>query len=485
MTRDDTRFPDGFLWGAATAAQQIEGGRHEDGRADSVWDQFAATPGHIADGSTPSVACDHYHLWREDVQHLAWLGVQAYRFSIGWPRILPQGSGRHNARGLDFYDSLVDALLAHGIRPFVTLNHWDLPQSLQDTGGWVTRDTAERFVEYAQVVAHRLGDRVQDWVTHNEPWCIATLGYEEGHHAPGHRNPREAMTVSHHLLLSHGWATQVIRNESPGAQVGIVLNLYPITAASSSEEDRNAVRQLDGLFNRWYLDPLYKGSYPQDALQDRVDWGHLDEAVLPCVAAGDLQSIATRLDFLGINYYTRIVARRGDDGRPRGVRVVPREELTDMGWEVYPEGLYDLLLRVHRDVAPPRLYITENGCAYDDAPNANDRIHDRRRMDYLRRHLLEALRARRDGVPLEGYFLWSLLDNFEWGHGYEKRFGIFWVDYETQKRLPKDSAHWYRQTISTNIVRDLVGDLAAPAGESTSTIVPAPHSGSTPHGRVT
>jgi beta-glucosidase len=452
MTR--ARFPDGFLWGAATSAPQIEGGRREDGRADSIWDRFAEEPGTIADGSTPTVACDHYHRWREDVGLLEWLGARAYRFSISWPRILPTGHSRHNSRGLDFYDSLVDELLARGIRPFVTLNHWDVPQALQDQGGWVARSTTEAFVEYAEVVARRLGDRVKDWVTHNEPWCIATLGYEEGAHAPGHHDPRQALAVSHHLLLSHGWATREIRRMHHDARIGMVLNLYPIVPAAPTEDDRNAVRQLDGLFNRWYLEPLYNGVYPQDAIRDRCDWGHLDSPSLPFLRPGDLETIATPTDFLGVNYYTRIVARKGANGRPEGVRVAAEEELTDMGWEVYPEGLYDLLMRLQRDYRPPRVFITENGCAYGEAPDGEGRIRDERRIRYVRQHLLEALRARQDGVPLDGYFLWSLLDNFEWGEGYSKRFGIFWVDYETQKRLPKNSAHWYRHTIVTNLVQD-------------------------------
>jgi beta-glucosidase len=447
-------FPDGFLWGVATSAQQIEGAYQEDGRGESIWDRFATTSGKIEDNSNAHVACDHYHRWRQDVGLMKELGVGAYRFSIAWPRILPRGRGARSSRGLDFYDALVDELKRNNIRPFVTLNHWDMPQALQDHGGWANRATADAFVEYAHVVTERLGDHVQDWITHNEPWCITTLGHEEGKHAPGHLDAAESLRVAHHLLLSHGWATAAIRTNSLNSRVGIVCNLLPVMPASNSERDRDAARQLDGLFNRWYLDPLYRGEYPSDAIADRQRWGHLKDTSMPFVEARDLRAISTRTDFLGVNYYSRVVVKADDNGKPQAVSVVPADKLTDMGWEVYPEGLYDLLMRVTHDYHPRRIYITENGAAYSDGPDKQGRIHDARRIDYLRQHLLEALRAQRDGVPLKGYFLWSLLDNFEWGHGYKKRFGIHWVDYDTQKRLPKDSALWYRATIAANAVAD-------------------------------
>ena len=445
-------FPDGFIWGAATSAQQIEGARHEGGRGESIWDRFAATPGKIEDGSNPDVSCDHYHRWREDIGLMKRLGLGAYRFSIAWPRIQPEGRGAPNAAGLDFYDALVDGLLEAGIQPFPTLYHWDLPQALQDRGGWGERDTAEAFVEYATIVSRRLGDRIGHWVTHNEPWCIATLGHEEGHHAPGHLDPAEALRVAHHLLLSHGWATKALRREVPGVQVGIVHNYCPAYPATDSADDRDAARWFDGFFNRWYLDPLFKGVYPADAVADRVAAGHLAGPELPFLMDGDLDAISTPTDFLGFNYYSRVVMEASPDGKPKAMQVVPVEDLTEMGWEVYPEGLYDSLLRVHRDYAPRKIYIAENGAAFDDHVDGEGQYADPKRIDYLRAHLLAARRAIAQGVPLKGYFTWSLMDNFEWGFGYTKRFGLFAVDSETRHRTPKDSAFWYRDVVAAHAV---------------------------------
>lgn len=443
---------DRFLWGVATSAPQIEGAVHVDGRGESIWDRFAAAPGNIADGSDPGVACDHYHLWREDLARLSWLGVDAYRFSIAWPRIQPTGRGSAQEAGLDFYDRLVDGLLDAGIAPFVTLYHWDLPQALQEAGGWGARATAEAFADYAEFVARRLGDRVRHWITHNEPWCIATLGHEEGHHAPGHRDPREALRVAHHVLLSHAWAAGRLRAAAPGAESGIVLNLTPVEPASATAADQDAARRVDGLLNRWFLDPLFRGAYPEDVIADRVRDGHLDSAALPFVLAGDLEAIAAPIDFLGVNYYSRIVVRAGDDGVPATVRTVPERDLTDMGWEVQPAGLGDLLLRLQRDYAPPRIHITENGAAYSDGPGPDGQVADERRVAFLRDHILAVQAARAAGVPVGGYFVWSFLDNFEWAHGYAKRFGLFWVDFATQERIPKHSAFWYRDLIAAGSV---------------------------------
>jgi beta-glucosidase len=445
-------FPDGFLWGVATSAAQIEGAVREDGRGESIWDRFAAVPGRIADGSNPSAACDHYRRWREDVELLRGLGVGAYRFSIAWPRVLPRGRGAVNAAGLDFYDRLVDALLAAGIRPFVTLYHWDLPQALQDGGGWAARDTAAAFADYAEVVSRRLGDRVRHWVTHNEPWCAATLGHEAGEHAPGHRDPAEALRVGHHLLLSHAWAAQAVRQSAPGAEVGIVLIFSPAWPASESDADRDAARRYDGAFNRWYLEPLVRGRYPEDAVADRVRRGHLPGPEMPFVRRGDLQAIAAPLDFLGVNYYSRVVVRAGEDGEPVAVRVAPESELTDMGWEVFPSGLSDLLVRLHREYGAPALYVTENGIAHAAAPGADGRVRDDRRVAYLREHVAAARRALADGVPLRGYFVWSLLDNWEWARGYAMRFGLYHVDFTDQRRIAKDSAFWYRDLVTTGAV---------------------------------
>ena len=449
-------FPPGFVWGAATSAYQIEGATNEDGRGESIWDRFARSESRIEDGSTGDVACDHYHRWQEDVGLMNRLRLRAYRFSIAWPRVFASGRAPVNPRGLDFYDRLVDALLAHGIEPFATLYHWDLPQKLEDEGGWANRATAEAFVAYADVVTRRLGDRVKVWITHNEPWCASHLGYQIGRHAPGLRDWSTALTASHHLLLSHGWAVAVVRSNSPAAEVGITLNLSPVVAASESEADADACRHQDGYMNRWFLEPVYNAAYPRDMCADYEALGYLSSKSPPFIRAGDMQAIAARTDFLGVNYYNRTVARSSAipeaENRPRTVFLAPEAEWTDMGWEVYPRGLFDLLLRVHRDYAPPKIYVTENGASYGERPDDLGRIRDARRVRFVRDHLLEARRSIDAGVPLAGYFAWSLLDNFEWERGYTQRFGITWVDYETQERVPKDCALWYSGVIAENSV---------------------------------
>lgn len=450
----EATFPPGFLWGAATSAPQIEGGGEEGGRGESIWDRFSSMPGRIGDGSDPRTACDHYHRWRDDIGLIRELGLGAYRFSVAWPRIQPSGRGAVNPAGLAFYDALVDELLEAGVTPFVTLYHWDLPQALQDRGGWASRETAGAFVEYAAAVASALGDRVKHWITHNEPWCVATLGHETGEHAPGHRDPSEALRVSHHLLLSHAWGMQAVRGRSPGSEVGIVLNPVPVEPATPGPADREAARRLDGSFNRWYLDPLFRGRYPEDAILDRVRRGHLDSPCLPFVEPGDLEAIAGPVDFLGINYYSRVVVRAGAGGEPEAVRVVPETELTEMGWEVFPEGLRRLLVRIDRDYHPRNVYITENGSAFPDVVGPAGRIADVRRIEYLRAHIAAMAEALAQDVPLRGYFVWSLLDNFEWAHGYSKRFGLVRVDYRTQERIPKDSAFWYRDVAAAGLVAD-------------------------------
>ncbi len=441
-------FPDGFRFGAATSAQQIEGAVREDGRGESVWDRFAATPGRISDGSDPAVACDHYHRWREDIARMRELGLDAYRFSIGWTRVLPTGRGPVNSAGLDFYEALVDGLLAAGITPFVTLNHWDLPQALDERGGWGARDTVQAFADYTEAVAARLGDRVNHWVTHNEPWCVATLGHQDGHHAPGRHDPAEALRVAHHLLLSHGFATRVLHRAAPGAEVGITLLLGPVEAASTSTADRDAARRYDGTFNRWFLEPLYRGHYPADVIADHVRRGHLASPELPFVHAGDLELIAEPMDFLGVNYYSRGVMRAGPDGEPVAVPQRPTGDLTEMGWEIWPSGLRDTLVRVTREYGVRKVYVTESGAAFTDVPDATGHVADARRVEYLRGHFEAALDAISDGVPLAGYFVWSLLDNFEWGLGYSRRFGLYRVEFETQERTPKDSACFYRDVIA-------------------------------------
>ena len=440
-------FPEDFIWGVATSSHQIEGAWGENGRGESIWDRFSSTPGKIEDGSDASRACDHYHRWREDVELLKWLGVNAYRFSIAWPRVLPDGK-RGNPAGLAFYDRLIDALLGIDVQPFVTLYHWDLPQALQDEGGWANRKLIDDFAAYVDLVTGKLGDRVRNWITHNEPWCIAFLGHEIGEHAPGHQDPREALIVAHNLLVSHGEAVGIIRSNSPKASIGIVLNLVPAFATSPGEQDERAATIFDGIFNRWFLDPIFRGSYPQDAIAFRKKRGDLETDEPDFIKRGDFEKITAPVDFLGVNYYSRIVVRAGKDDAPVAVKVVPDEDLTEMGWEVYPEGLYLMLKRLKGEYGIGCVYITENGAAYSDRPGEDEKIHDERRIRYLRDHLVQAKRAMDDGVDLKGYFVWSLLDNFEWAHGYTKRFGLFWVDYLTQKRLPKDSAFWYRDVIA-------------------------------------
>jgi beta-glucosidase len=442
-------FPPGFVWGAATASYQIEGAWDEDGKGESIWDRFSHTPGRIANGDTGDVACDHYHRWQEDVGLMKELGLHAYRFSISWPRLLPEGQGRVNGGGVDFYSRLVDALLEADITPYVTLYHWDLPQALQDQGGWPTRATAEAFVEYAEVVSHSLGDRVTHWITLNEPYVSASVGHLDGRHAPGHTDLDETLSAAHHLLLAHGWSVPVIRGNSNGAQVGVTLNLSPHVPASPSVSDRAAAWQGDGIVNRWFLDPISARGYPPDIVQHH---GRPMDFVQP----GDLEEIAVPLDFLGINYYFRTVVRSTlvseAENEPRTVFVNPNP--TEMGWEVYPEGLYDLLGRLHFDYRFPALYITENGAAYPDQVGPDGHVDDQQRIAYLREHLAAAARAIVAGAPLRGYFAWSLLDNFEWAHGYSKRFGLIYVDYPTQRRIPKASAHWYRRVIAANAVVD-------------------------------
>jgi len=444
-----TSFPPDFIWGAATASYQIEGAWDEDGKGESIWDRFSHTPGKIANGDTGDVACDHYHRWREDVALMKEIGLQAYRFSIAWPRLLPEGQGSVNQPGLDFYDQLVDGLLEAGIEPFVTLYHWDLPQALQDQGGWPARAAAEAFVEYADLASRTLGDRVRHWMTLNEPYVSAFVGYLEGRHAPGHSDLDEALAAAHHLLLAHGWAVPVIRHNSPDAQVGIAVNLSGQTPASPSAADRAAAWRGDGILNRWFLDPLSARGYPADIMQ------HYGRP-MDFVQAGDLEAIAAPLDFLGVNYYSRRIVRNTEIPKARNVprTVFPNPERTEMGWEVYPQGLYELLGRLHFDYRFPSLYVTENGAAYPDQIGSDGRVDDPARVAYLKAHFTEAARAIAAGVPLRGYFVWSLMDNFEWSHGYSKRFGLVYVDYRTQRRVWKTSAHWYRRVITDNAVVD-------------------------------
>lgn len=435
------QFPDNFLWGAATSSYQIEGAHQTDGRGPSIWDTFSHTPGKINDGTNGDIACDHYNRWPDDIKLMQEIGLQSYRFSIAWPRIIPNGTGAVNQAGLDFYSRLVDGLLEAGIQPNATLYHWDLPQALQDQGGWPSRHVVDAYVTYADVVTRHLGDRVKLWATFNEPYVSAYVGYHDGRHAPGHTSREEMVKASHHLLLAHGKAVPVIRANVADATVGMVLDVFPIAAASEGELDQRAAQLWDGRQNRWYLDPLAGRGYPADVVAHyESDMAHVQD--------GDLEAIAVPIDFLGINYYRREMAR---DPHETAVRTLfPGDEITEMKWEVHPESLYNTLMRLTTDYSFPALYITENGAALVDVVAEDGQVHDAQRISYLQRHFAAAQQAIEDGAPLKGYYVWSLMDNFEWGHGYTKRFGIIRVDYETQKRTLKDSALWYKSVIAAN-----------------------------------
>lgn len=446
------KFPQKFVWGVATSAFQIEGSTTSDGRGESIWDRFSGAPGKIEDGSDARTACDHYRLWSEDVDLIKQLGVDSYRFSIAWPRIFPEGSGAVNRAGLSFYDRLVDRLLSQGIKPFVTLYHWDLPQVLQDRGGWADRDTAKRFGDFAHTMGRRLGDRVKHWVTHNEPWCVSVLGNEGGQHAPGNTDRRLALAVGHHVLLSHGIAVGALRECADDLEVGIAHILSPGHPASSSEADARATQHFDQDFNRWFVEPAALGKYPPEAVERFRHEKLIDERHPVLSNPDDLKIISTPTDFLGINYYSRAIIRAGvpeSENSPRELFTPPPEQLTDMGWEVYPTGLYEVLQRAATEWNAKKIYVTECGAAYDDGPDEDGRIADSRRISFLEGHFAEARRAIADGVPLAGLFVWSLFDNFEWAFGYSKRFGVVWVDFQTQQRSLKDSALWFQRFLES------------------------------------
>ncbi|MEU3840386.1 GH1 family beta-glucosidase [Streptomyces sp. NPDC028635] len=441
MTIDLAAFPADFLWGTATSAYQIEGAVAEDGRSPSIWDTFSHTPGMTAGGDHGDVACDHYHRWREDIALMRRLGVNGYRLSVAWPRVLPGGDGPVNPKGLAFYDELTDALLEAGITPSVTLYHWDLPQVLQDRGGWPERDTAFAFAEYAEAVAARLGDRVRLWTTLNEPLCSAWIGHLEGRMAPGWTDLTAAVRASYHLLLGHGLAVEAVRAAAPQAEVGLVNNLSTVHAATDRPEDLAAARRLDGHTNRWWLDPVHGRGFPADM---REVYG-VDLPEEP----GDLKTIAAPLDWLGLNYYFPQTVTDDPAGPAPHVRTVDRPGVprTGMDWEIDASGMETLLLRLSEDYGARRLYVTENGSAYPDAVRPDGTVDDPERRAYLEQHLSACASALRKGAPLAGYFAWSLLDNFEWAYGYDKRFGLVHVDYATQKRTIKGSGHRYAEII--------------------------------------
>ena len=457
-------FPRDFLWGAATSAYQIEGAVAEGGRTPSIWDTFSHTPGKIAGGDTGDIAVDHYHRYRDDVALMAELGLTAYRFSVSWPRVQPGGRGPASQAGLDFYRRLVDELLAHGIAPALTLYHWDLPQELEDAGGWPERETALRFAEYVQLVGEALGDRVQQWITLNEPWCSAFLGYASGVHAPGRTDPRAALRAAHHLNLAHGLGAQALRSVLPaGARVGVSLNSQVVRPLTQDPADLDAARRIDDLACGIFHGPMLHGAYPEtllEATRSVTDWSH--------VRGSDLAAIAQPLDLIGLNYYTPELVSSAAT-QPEGPRAdghgdspyspwpgsedvvfhqTPGEQ-TDMGWTVDPNGLYELIMRYSREAPGVALYITENGAAYPDKVDDDGRVHDPERIAYLHSHLSAVHRAVADGAEVRGYYLWSLMDNFEWAYGYAKRFGAVYVDYATLARIPKSSAHWYGKAART------------------------------------
>ncbi|MDF5753867.1 GH1 family beta-glucosidase [Spongiactinospora sp. TRM90649] len=467
MTTQHTRtrsprltFPTGFVWGAATSAYQIEGAVSTDGRGPSIWDTFVRRPGTVLNGDDADVTIDHYRRYRDDVRLMADLGLTAYRFSVSWPRVQPTGSGRVNAAGLDFYKRLADELLAAGVEPWLTLYHWDLPQALEDAGGWPERDTAARFADYAAVVHEALSDRVARWSTVNEPWCAAFLGYASGEHAPGRREPVNALRAAHHLGLAHGLAVQAMRAQTTATTIGGCVNLYAISPASDAEADLDAARRIGGLQNRFFLDALLKGAYPADVLEDLAPMTDMS-----FVRDGDLAAVSTPIDLLLVNYYSRFTVS-GTAGGASSAAAAPTDTgspwvgsehvsfisggrpVTSMGWEIDEAGLTEVLSWVAREYPSIPMVVSENGAAFEDVPAPDGAVHDRDRLAYIEAHLRACHAAIAEGVPLRGYFAWSLMDNFEWAWGYGKRFGLVYVDYQTQRRTPKDSARWYAETIS-------------------------------------
>ena len=456
-------FPEGFLWGAATASYQIEGAVDEDGRGPSIWDTFSHTPGKVLHGDTGDIACDHYNRLEEDLDLMADLGLRAYRFSVAWPRVQPDGSGGANQKGLDFYRRLVDGLRQRDIEPMLTLYHWDLPQALEDRGGWTSRETGERFAEYAGIVYGALSDSVSYWITLNEPWVAAWLGHGYGLHAPGKKDAGAALSATHHLLLGHGLAMERMRAAGDGNRLGITLNLHPALPGRDRDADREAALRVDGQANRLYLDPLFRGSYPKDVLSHYGQRG----ADLSFVHDGDLDRISAPVDFLGVNYYFRHTVRDAPEedasDEPfadlNARAIVPHAaEKTAMGWPVDPEGLKEMLVRVKDEYADLPLYVTENGRAVNDYADPDGRVKDEERISYLDAHFRAAREAMDQGVDLRGYMVWSFLDNFEWAEGYSKRFGMVFVDYATQRRTPKASARWYSGVIRRNGLENRTGE---------------------------
>jgi beta-glucosidase len=439
------QFPQGFTWGTATASFQIEGATREDGRGESIWDRFAATPGKIITGETGDPACESYHRYKEDIALMQEMNMSGYRFSIAWPRVIPDGDGAVNAKGLEYYDHVVDALLAAGITPYVTLYHWDLPQALQDKGGWANRATNDAFARYVDVTVSRLGDRVKHWTTFNEPWCVSILSNFIGEHAPGLHDRKTALLVAHNLLLAHGKAVPIIRNRCPDGEVSIVLNFQAVYPATDSEADAKLTSIQHDQHNRWFLDPIMGKGYPSDGWQD---YG----ADVPEIAPGDMETISTPLDFLGVNYYSRTVYHDLSSNGGRVLNVRNEQAVSARNWEIFPQGLYDLLTWLHRDYDLPKLVVTENGMALHDKIGPDGCIHDPARIAFLKAHLDAILKAIDAGVNVRGYFCWTLMDNFEWAYGTLSRFGLAYTNFNTQERILKDSGHWYGQVARANAI---------------------------------
>ncbi|SFL69781.1 GH1 family beta-glucosidase [Halanaerobium salsuginis] len=444
-------FPSDFEWGAATAAYQIEGAAAEDGKGKSIWDTFTHQKGNILNNDTGDIACDHYHRYQEDIALMKEIGLDTYRFSISWPRVLPAGKGKVNQKGIDFYKRLVNQLLEAGIKPAATLYHWDLPEQLQLKGGWENRDTIYYFQEYAELMYSELGDLVPRWITHNEPFVVSMVGNLFGEHAPGYQDYNKALQVAHNLLVSHGLAVDSFRESGIKGEIGITLNLNHVYAKTDSKEDQQAKDYCDAFNNRWFLDPVFKAKYPTKLLalyQDKFGGFEIE--------TGDMEIISREIDFLGINYYSRAVVEYAEDELLKHKTIKPEQAIyTAMNWEVYPDGLRDLLIRLNKEYTDKEIFITENGAAFADQLAADGQVHDQPRVDYLREHFKAAYQAIEAGVPLAGYYVWSLLDNFEWAFGYSKRFGIIHVDYQNQQqRTLKDSAKMFKQVIADNGLTD-------------------------------
>lgn len=440
------KFPKDFIWGTATAAYQIEGAWQEDGKGESIWDRFSHIPDRIYGSDTGDIACDHYHRYEEDIKLLKQLGIASYRFSIAWTRIFPEGRGEPNKKGMDFYKRLVSLLKENGITPAVTLYHWDLPQKLQDAGGWANRETADHFENYARYVFKELGDQVPVWITLNEPWVSAFVGYSDGRHAPGITDFSTGMLAAHNLMLAHGKAVKAYREMGLKGEIGVTLNLNPVYPASEDEKDKAAAGRYLDYLNGWFLEPILKGRYP-DGL---VRWLE-GKVVMPELKAGDMELISTPLDFLGVNNYYSSFIRHDDGIWPLSLASADiGRDKTDIGWEVYPEGIHDLLIYLKKEYGRMKILITENGSAYRDIVNREGRVEDDNRLDYLYKYISQVHRAIQEGVDVAGYYLWSFMDNFEWAWGFSKRFGIVYVDYATQKRIIKKSGSWYSQVIKDN-----------------------------------